>query len=331
MKLAITGATGTLGSALLRRLSTASVVSRLVAVSRDEVKQGNIAKELAACDTLRFFLADVRDEQRLREVFTGCDAVIHAAALKRVDRTAQDPEEVLKTNVLGTVNVLRAALDCGVKKVLVVSSDKAVMPTNFYGTTKALAEQLTVAWNAYGWPKGMASACVRYGNVLGSRGSVLEIWGDALLHKKPITLTHEEMTRFVITIEQAVDFVLSSLDRMRGGEIFIPKLSALRMIDVVKFFANASGRSGTYLVGGLRPGGEKLHERLLSDEEPSRTLWQEDRYIVTPWYRSWTAEPYAGTPIEPTFPYTSQMPVGGFLTCEKLRELVEPWLHEGAS
>ena len=342
MKLCVTGATGTLGSAIVRRLATEEraanrhLYERIVCVSRDEVKQGNLAKELEAArldEPLRFFLADVRDEQRLAEVFTGCEVVIHTAALKRVDRTAQDPEEVLKTNVLGTANVLRAALAAGIKKVLFVSSDKAVMPTNFYGATKQLGEQLTVAWNAYGYPKGMISSCVRYGNVLGSRGSVLEVWAEARRKLEPILLTHGDMTRFVLTVDQAVDFILSSLERMQGGEVFVPKLSAVRMADVARVFAKDENtdniRHGdlSLKVTGLRPGGEKLHERLLSDEEPPRTLWQKDRYVVMPWHRSWTTDPYQGERVDPLFHYASD--TVGFLDAEQVKTLVKPWL-EGA-
>lgn len=323
MKIVITGGTGTLGSALVRRLATDSSVERLVILSRDEVKQGNLSHELAVNgldDNVRFFLGDVRDEQRLVEVFSGCDHVVHTAALKRVDRTAQDPEEVLKTNVLGTANVLRAALRAGIKKVLFISSDKAVMPTNFYGTTKQLGEQLTVSWNMYSYPKGMIAACVRYGNVIGSRGSVLEVWSDARRRRKQIMLTHENMTRFVITIEEAVEFVLTSLERMQGGEVFVPRLPSVRLSHIAHMF------SESVQVIGLRPGGEKLHERLLSDEEPQRTLWQDDRFVVTPWSVPWTTLRFRGAHVPLPFNYSSDDPQDGFMVGDELRLLIEPWL-----
>jgi UDP-N-acetylglucosamine 4,6-dehydratase len=265
MRALITGGTGSLGHALVSAWLQRDDLERLVVYSRDEKKQADM-RALFPDPRLIFMLGDVRDIARLKLAFYSVDTVIHAAALKRVDATANDPLELYKTNVQGTANVLQAALAAGVRKTLLISSDKACLPANAYGASKFMAEQLAVNFNVYGAPRGCVSSVVRYGNVLGSRGSVVHVWrgqGDRL------TLTEPGMTRFILTMEQAVGIIDSAVDAMEGGEVFVPyRLPAARMEDL----AQAVCAGAEYIYGGLRPGGEKMHELLLSEEESTRTV-----------------------------------------------------------
>jgi UDP-N-acetylglucosamine 4,6-dehydratase len=255
-------------------------MERLVVLSRDELKQAQM-RERFPDPRLLFFLGDVRDLSRLMLAFYGIDTVIHAAALKRVDATANDPIELKQTNIDGTMNVLRAALSKGVQRVLLISSDKACMPTNAYGASKFMAEQLVVNFNVYGAPQGCVSSAIRYGNCLGSRGSVVHTWrgqGDVL------TLTEPGMTRFIVTMNQAVEFITGAIDAMEGGEVFVPyRLPAVQMEDLA--WAVCSGAQFVY--AGLRPGGEKRHESLLSAEESTRTV---EPGILLPHLSTWRAK-----------------------------------------
>lgn len=301
MRLLITGSSGFLGKAIINRLKNDPLVERLCIMSRDEHKLYKLAEEYDGTASIRTFIADVRDRERMRTACQGVDAVIHAAALKRIDAVVNESIELDKTNVRGTVNVLQAAMEAGVRKALVVSSDKAVQPTNAYGTTKMMAECHAVGFNAYSFPKGLAVSVVRYGNVAKSTGSIYHIWKPLAEQGKKLPLTNIEMTRFHISMEQAVEFCISSLQRMQGGEIFVPDLPAYRLCDVGKAMLENAGRTNEKLpfqLVGLRPGGEKLAERMLSDEEPGRTLWQGDRYVVTPCHRTWSAAPYRGEKLE---------------------------------
>lgn len=291
MRLLLTGGTGFLGRALVARLKNDPMVERLCVLSRDEHKISKLAEEYDGAASLRTFVGDIRDESRMQFACRNVDVVIHAAALKRIDAVVNESLELDKTNVAGTVNVLRASLECGVRKVLVVSSDKAAMPCNAYGASKMMAECHAIGFNAYSVPKGMAVACVRYGNVAKSTGSVWHIWSDCLRKGVRFPLTSPDMTRFHITQSQAVEFCLTSIQHMIGGELFVPDLPAYRLIDL------AEAMGGAVKEIGLRPGGEKLHERMLTDEEPGRTLWQGDRYVVMPAHRSWSASPYEGAPL----------------------------------
>jgi len=326
VKIAITGATGSLGGALIELLRERWPVTRLVALSRDEVKGGDLAERYADYAPLKCQLADVRDEQRLEEVFRGCDVVVHAAALKRIGHSVYSPEEIVKTNVQGTINVVRAATAVGVGRVLVVSSDKACEATNLYGMSKAVAECYAVQSNTYAQPRGTRVACVRYGNVLGSRGSVVHVWRDQLRRGEPLAITDPLMTRFIITLSQAARFVMRSLERMEGGEVFVPLLPAASMsalADAVERdwrtriaqqeFAGLM-RAGPRIVVGLRPGGEKLHEALLSREEPSRTYLL-DGYtndfaeaVIYPAHHSWREAWDHPTSVRRTAAYTSDAP-----------------------
>lgn len=239
---------------------------RLIVLSRDELKQAVMREEFPD-ERLEFFLGDVRELARLELAFEAqVDVVVHAAALKRIDSTCHDPDEVFKTNVLGSRNVLRAARG-RVAKCLLISTDKACYPTNAYGLSKAMSEHLFTSFNVYGKPKGTCSAAVRYGNVLFSRGSVVPVWRSQVSSGQPLTLTDPAMSRFVITFPQAIQMIETSLMTMTGGEIFVPRLTSVRMEDLAIAIA---GPTYPRLVVGLRPGGEKMHETLMTDEEMKR-------------------------------------------------------------
>ena len=274
----ITGGTGSLGSAIVRRILGEPGWTRVIVLSRDDHKQADLRASLpeAARDRLRLFVGDVRDLDRLRLAFDGVDSVIHTAALKRVEIAEYNPLEYTATNVTGTNNVLRAARDSGVARVLFVSTDKAVNAITTYGRTKALAESSVIAADqSYSRPVSHC-AVVRYGNVIGSRGSVVPLWVSQRASGR-VTVTDPAMTRFLITLDQAVTFVLSSLDRMRGGEIFVPKLPSCRM----DALASAVAPWCTQEIIGVR-GEEKLHEELLTEYETRRAQDVGDRFVVWP-------------------------------------------------
>lgn len=299
----VTGVTGTFGQAFITDLLQRPEVERVVGLSRDELKQSVMAERFGHDPKLRLFLGDVRDRPRLEEAFYGCDVVVHAAALKRVDAVAYDSDEARKTNVDGTANVIKAAITQGVGKVLVLSSDKAVHATNFYGATKFLAEQLAIAGNVYGYPRGTRIACTRYGNVLGSRGSVLHTWREHLAAGRPLPLTHPDISRFWMTIQQAVELVHIALRRMDGGEIFLPKLPGLSLRALA---AAMAGADYPLTLTGLRTGGEKLHEELLSPGEVDRTHDAGDCYVIAPQVAPWRAhQPEYGPLVPADFQYRS--------------------------
>lgn len=281
----ITGATGTFGRAFLRDCLVSGKWRRVIAFSRDEVKQAQLMEEFKAFQPLRMFLGDVRDSQRLQMAFSGVDVVVHAAALKRVDAGAYSPSEMIVTNILGTMNVVNAAIAAKVQRVVVISSDKSVQATNIYGSTKYCAENYAVQANAYADAGRTKIAAVRYGNVLGSRGSVVHVWRSQMAEDTPLTLTNPDMTRFVMTIEQAVQLVWFAVHGTVGGEIVVPLLPAARMITLARAVA---GDSYPIRVTGLRPGGEKMAEALLNEEEPSRTYRCNNYLIVTPSHHEWT-------------------------------------------
>lgn len=318
----VTGGAGSFGQAFCRYLLDEHDPRRVIVFSRDEYKHAHMAQTFTD-SRMRWFIGDVRDSERLKTAFHGVDIVVHAAALKRVDSIAYNPDEAMKTNVWGTHNVMNAARDAGVERVLFVSSDKAVHPTNHYGMTKGMAEHLTTGANIYGVPQGVRSACVRYGNVLGSRGSVVHLWREQA-KTGTLQLTDARMTRFLITFRQACQLVETALERMEGGEIFLPKIPAARMTDLALAIA-PEARLETV---GLRAGGEKLHERLLSDEEASRTLDLGSCYAVIPKPHPWTvatpldgAFSHIGPPIPPDWTYASNE--GDMLTVEQIRDLLK--------
>lgn len=273
----ITGGTGTFGRAFLAR-ALQTGVKKVIVFSRDEFKQHQMQQQIAdPHKKLRFFIGDVRDRERLNRAFSGVDIVVHAAALKQVPATEYNPTEAIKTNIDGSQNIIDAALDAHVAKVLLVSSDKAVQPINLYGATKLAAEKLFVAANVYCDDKHQtAFSVVRYGNVIGSRGSFIELLRTQR-ETGTITLTHEKMTRFWITIEKVMDVVLENLSRMQGGEIFVPKMGNMLVVDVVKMLTPEC----KIKVTGIRPG-EKLHEVLITEYEAPRAHDIGYAYVIKP-------------------------------------------------
>lgn len=302
----ITGGTGSFGQAFVRHVLAAGKPKRLIVFSRDEQKQFDMQHDLpvGSHPSLRYFIGDVRDRDRLQMAMRGVDYVIHAAALKHVPAAEYNPFECIQTNVHGAENVVRAALDVGVKKVVALSTDKAANPANLYGASKLASDKIFVAANHLSGQSGTRFAIVRYGNVLGSRGSVVPFF-RRLIEKgaKSLPVTDPTMTRFTITLAEGVAFVLSSLAMMRGGEIFVPKIPSLRLAELVE--ALAPGMKIDCV--GVRPG-EKLHEVLITEDEARTTVELPDRYVVEPAihlyeYKSLTE---AGHPkVKPGFYYRS--------------------------
>ena len=278
----ITGGTGSLGQSLLDYLLQETKVRRVVIFSRDELKQHNLKNKYDNDPRVRWFLGDVRDLERLRRALKGVDFVIHAAALKQVDTGEYNPLEFIKTNVLGSQNVIEAALDCGVKKVIALSTDKASSPINLYGATKLTADKLFVAANNYGFSSGTIFSVVRYGNVMGSRGSVIPFFQDIAKQGKALPITDIRMTRFWISIQEASKFVFDSLEMMTGGELYVPKIPSMRIIDL----AHAIDPQVAFNEIGLRPG-EKLHEEMISSDDSRRTLDLGGRFVVMPVAAEW--------------------------------------------
>lgn len=272
----VTGGTGTFGRAFVARVLKDSTVKKVIIFSRDELKQSEIAAMYPSEPRLRYFIGDIRDPERLRRAFQGVDIVVHAAALKQVPATEYNPFEAVQTNIIGSKNVIDAALDCGVSKTILVSSDKAVEPINLYGATKLSAERLFVAANSYSGTSGDAFSVIRYGNVIGSRGSLVEMV-QRNRAKGVITLTDKEMTRFWIRIEQVMEMVLEAIERMQGGEIFVPKMKNMSVSGVIRLIAPECKLK----VIGIRPG-EKLHETLITSYEVKRTKELKTMYVIAP-------------------------------------------------
>ena len=278
----ITGGTGTLGKALIKYLLENTNARRIAIYSRDELKQLNLKNEHRDNSRLRWFLGDVRDLERLKRALHGVDYVIHAAALKQVDTGEYNPIEFIKTNVIGSQNVIEACIDAGVKKVVALSTDKASSPINLYGATKLTADKLFVAANNYSHSYGTIFCVVRYGNVMGSRGSVIPLWQSLAQENKPIPITDLRMTRFWISIEQAVKFVMDSFELMQGGELYVPRIPSMKIVDL----ANAVAPGAELEEIGMRPG-EKLHEEMISADDSRRTVIVGDRYVVKPVAAEW--------------------------------------------
>jgi len=273
----VTGGTGSFGKKFIQILLKEYPIKRLVVYSRDELKQEEMRTIHGFQDKrLRFFIGDVRDKNRLDRAFVDIDIVIHAAALKQVPACEYNPIEAIRTNINGAENIINAAIDKGVQKVLALSTDKAVSPINLYGATKLVAEKLFVQGNNYSSADGTKFSCVRYGNVVGSRGSVIPLF----LHQRKngaITITDTRMSRFWLTLEQGVRFVIKCAEEMQGGEIFVPKIPSMKIIELAKIIAPHS----KIKVIGIRPG-EKLYETLISENEAPNTYEFKDMYIIKP-------------------------------------------------
>ena len=318
----VTGGTGSFGKAFIREILTNHNPRRVAILSRDELKQSEMRAEFTeefgtADPRLRWFLGDIRDKDRLVRAFHGVEYVVHAAALKQVDTAEYNPFEFVKTNVLGSQNVIDAAIEAGVKKVVALSTDKASSPINLYGATKLTADKLFVAANNYSYSFGTTMSVVRYGNVMGSRGSVIPFFRRLVAEGKPIPITDPRMTRFWITLPQAVQFVIDSFETMQGGELFVPRIPSMRIMDLAQVIAPDSQ---TYEVG-IRPG-EKLHEEMIASDDSYRTIRQDDRYIVKPTIKGyWFKEP-VGVQVPIGFSYSSDTN-DQWMTAEELRGLME--------
>ena len=286
----ITGGTGSLGKSLVEYLLKETKVRRIAIFSRDELKQQQLRIQFQDNPRLRWFLGDVRDLDRLKRAFHGVDYVIHAAALKQVDTGEYNPMEFVKTNVLGSQNVIDGSIDAGVKRVVALSTDKASSPINLYGATKLTADKLFVAANNYSFAYGTTFSVVRYGNVMGSRGSVIPFFQEIAAQGKPLPITDFRMTRFWISIESAVKFVIDSLEMMTGGELYVPKIPSMKIIDL----AHAVSPAAKLEEIGMRPG-EKLHEEMISADDSRRTIILENRFVVTPVVAEWGYQPPKGS------------------------------------
>lgn len=317
MNVVITGGSGALGQALVKRWLPDPDMRRIVILSRDEAKHARLkARFQDPNDKLRFFLGDVRDLWRLNQAFWDADAIVHAAALKRVDDVAYNPEEAIKTNVLGSLNVINAAVECGVPKVLMISTDKAVEPRNFYGATKQMMEMAAVASNAWTYPRGTAVACTRWGNVWGSTGSVVHVFQQAVRENRPLPITDPGCTRYWLTLDQAAAWVERALWEMTGGEIFVPhNLPVARLAEV----AEAVAPKWPQTLVGLRPGGEKLHETLVTADEARGAVRVGPFSVILP-----EVHPWSGTWPKPCGEVQEMCSRDGeFMTVEKLRRAVE--------
>ena len=278
----ITGGTGSIGNALTDYLLKETNARRIAIYSRDELKQLNMRMRLGDDKRLRWFLGDIKDTSRLITALHGVDYVVHAAALKQVDTGEYNPMEFVKTNILGSQNVIEASIETKVKKVVALSTDKASSPINLYGATKLTADKLFIAANNYSYSYGTSFSVVRYGNVMGSRGSVIPYFRNLAEKKHPLPITDFRMTRFWIEIQNAVQFILTSLEMAKGGELYVPKIPSMKLIDL----ARAIDPSAELLEIGIRPG-EKLHEEMISLEDSRRTIDLGDRYLVTPVVAEW--------------------------------------------
>jgi UDP-N-acetylglucosamine 4,6-dehydratase/5-epimerase len=324
----VTGATGSFGRRFVDTLlRVPDGPSRVVVFSRDELKQYEMSRlpGLEGDRRLRFFLGDVRDKDRLRRAFEGVDVVVHAAALKQVPAAEYNPFEFIKTNVLGAQNVIDCAMDTGVSRVVALSTDKAAAPVNLYGATKLCSDKLFVAANAHKGSRDLSFSVVRYGNVLGSRGSVVPFF----LQRRSagvLPITDVGMTRFNLTLDEAVAFVLNALSGMRGGEIFVPRVPSYRITDVAKAVAPECRLE----VVGIRPG-EKLHEEMITPSDSFRTAEFAEHFVILPSSPLWDEDDYlrasAGHFVQPGFHYESGTN-RDWLTVEQIRDLVSRHVPE---
>jgi UDP-N-acetylglucosamine 4,6-dehydratase len=323
LSILITGGTGSFGRAFTKVLLEEFHPRRVIIFSRDELKQHEMRRVFPEGGNMRYFLGDVRDKERLVRAMHGVDIVVHAAALKHVPACEYNPLEAVKTNILGAKNVIDAAIDAGVKKVLALSTDKAVNPVNLYGATKLVAEKIFVQGNAYTGGIGTIFSCVRYGNVVASRGSVVPLFLEQQT-TGTLTITDRRMTRFWLTLDQAVRLVLRSLVEMRGGEIFVPKIPSMRIVDLAAAIAPECELNVT----GIRPG-EKIHEVLLSEDEARHTIETPDLYVIQPEQPFWTHEHTVGKGPPDGFRYASDTNAE-WVTVEQMRALLAPSVTPGA-
>jgi UDP-N-acetylglucosamine 4,6-dehydratase/5-epimerase len=299
----ITGGTGSFGKSFIRHALDHLDPKRLIIFSRDELKQYEVRQQFNDDHRLRFFIGDVRDESRLLRAMHRVDYVVHAAALKQVDTAEYNPYEFVKTNVLGSQNVIEAAIDSGVKKVVALSTDKASSPINLYGATKLTADKLFVSGNHYAAAYETRFSVVRYGNVMGSRGSVIPFFRRLAEAGESLPITDLRCTRFFITLPAAVQFVVDSFDLMHGGELYVPRIPSMKITDLAQAIAPGAAMHDV----GLRPG-EKLHEEMISPEEGRRALRHGERYLIQPDLGTWGWQPPEDAkPVGPEFAYRSDL------------------------
>lgn len=314
----VTGGTGSFGKAFVKHALADLEPKRIAILSRDELKQYEFRSEIKDDQRVRWFIGDVRDRDRLMRAFHGVDVVIHAAAMKQVDTAEYNPFECIATNVLGAENVINACIDSGVQRVVALSTDKASSPINLYGASKLCSDKLFVAGNHYAGAASTRFSVVRYGNVVGSRGSVVPLF-KKLAESGRLPITDTRMTRFWITLPQAVQFVVDSFDRMHGGEIFVPRIPSTTITDL----AEAIAPDATIDVVGIRPG-EKLHEEMISENDAHRTYRFDNHYVIAPSLADWssTSDYSNGNLVEEGFSYRSDSN-DWFFNVEEIRTLLD--------
>ena len=296
----ITGATGSFGKAFIDYALRELEPSRIAVYSRDELKQYELRNFFKGNPKIRWFIGDIRDRARLTRAMHGVEFVIHAAALKQVDTAEYNPFEYIQTNIVGSQNVVEASIDAGVKRVMALSTDKASSPLNLYGATKLAADKLFQSANHYASGHDTRFSVVRYGNVVGSRGSVIPFWKELARQGKPLTITDSRMTRFWITLPEAISFVVESFAQMQGGEIFVPRIPSVKIIDLAE--AIAPGIETIEI--GIRPG-EKLHEEMIAVGDSSRTIKVNESYIIMPTIAEWGYKTPTGEMVADNFSYQS--------------------------
>lgn len=298
----ITGGTGSFGNTFVSMTLARYNPRKLVIFSRDEMKQWEMAKHYSRDERVRFFIGDVRDKDRLHRALNGIDYVVHAAATKIVPIAEYNPFECVKTNVIGAMNLIDASIDQGVKRVVALSTDKASSPSNLYGATKLTSDKLFIAGNSYSWHGHTRFSVVRYGNVMGSRGSVIPFFLSQK-GKGSLPITDTRMTRFMITLEQGVDLVWHAFEDMVGGEIYVRKIPSMKVTDI----ALAVDSSAAHSIIGIRPG-EKLHEQMISPEDAAHTYEYQDYYKILPAIHNWSQDPERiadGRLVNSNFNYSS--------------------------
>jgi UDP-N-acetylglucosamine 4,6-dehydratase (inverting) len=321
----VTGGTGSFGKKFIKTVLGRYSPKKIIVYSRDELKQFEMQQELPDDGKLpmRYFIGDVRDLGRLKMAMNGVDYVVHAAALKQVPATEYNPFEAVKTNVLGGQNVIDAAFKNGVQKVIALSTDKAAAPINLYGATKLTSDKLFITANNYKGTQDIKFSVVRYGNVMGSRGSVIPFF-QGRKESGVLPITDERMTRFNITLQEGVDFVLENFERMWGGELFVPKIPSYNILDIAKAIAP----NCEHKIVGIRPG-EKLHEEMITESDAMNTLEFDNYYVIVPSIRVWSKTKFKnesnkkmGKPCSDGFSYNSKSN-NDFLSVEELKSLIK--------
>jgi len=313
----ITGGTGSFGKAFIEYALRELSPKRIIIFSRDELKQYEVRQLFNNDPRLRWFIGDIRDQHRLIRAMHNVDYVVHAAALKQVDTAEYNPFEYVQTNIIGTQNVIEAAIDTGVKKVVALSTDKASSPINLYGATKLAADKLCQSANHYASGYETRFSVVRYGNVMGSRGSVVPFWKKLASEGKEIPITDSRMTRFWISLPDAVKFVIEAFDLMHGGEVFVPRIPSMKITDLAE--AVAPGVKTVEI--GIRPG-EKLHEEMIAADDSRRTISLKDRFVILPTIALWGYEPLVGDEVEDGFAYRSDTN-DLWLSSKQIKDLLE--------